>query len=205
VVVARLRSVQLARRPRSPPGTGVSWDTEKLQQTVQTAVHMLDNGIDLHCGTTSETRRCNLYQHPIGFSIGWQDARYAMKMSYVVTYAVEFTDQSREIVSYGASRSATALAVDRSSTMDGSPLCRQAQKESMGNADVTAITPTAASGDVCGTSPPIESNLCAEFTGLNACWGAALRVRDLGIPIMRRGGKARDSSLRASGDLYRLA
>lgn len=204
-MVFHLRSVQLARHPRPLSSTGVSLDTEKLRQTVQTAVHMRDAGSDLHCYTTSETRRCNLYLRPIGLgSTGWQDARYAMKMSYAVTYAVEFTDQSRAIIAYGANRSASSSVADRSSTMDGSLLCRQVQK-GKGNADVTAITPTAASADICSISPPIESALCAECTGLNACLGAALRVRDLGIPIMRREGKARDSSLGALGDLYRLA
>jgi len=89
-------------------------DQTRLKATVRTAVRMLDNVIDLTYYPTDEARAANLRHRPVGLGImGFQDALYALGLSYASEEAVEFADRSMEAISYYAILASTELAHER--------------------------------------------------------------------------------------------
>ena len=89
-------------------------DKEKLKQTVQLAIRMLDNVIDINYYSVPQARQSNLKHRPIGLGImGFQDALHALKLNYSSQEAVDFADQSMELISYYAIEASCALAKER--------------------------------------------------------------------------------------------
>ncbi len=89
-------------------------DEVLLEQTITTAIRMLDNVIDINYYPTSEAQHSNLQHRPIGLGImGFQDALYELGLSYASMEAVEFSDLSMEAVSYYAILASTQLAAER--------------------------------------------------------------------------------------------
>ncbi|MGV6817062.1 MAG: ribonucleoside-diphosphate reductase subunit alpha [Thiotrichales bacterium] len=96
---------------------------EKLEQTISTAMRMLDNVIEYNYYSVPQARRSNLQHRPVGLGImGFQDALYKLNTAYASEEAVKFADQSMEAVSYYAIRSSTDLAEERGrySSFEGS-------------------------------------------------------------------------------------
>lgn len=86
----------------------------KLRATIQTAIRMLDNVIDINYYSVPQARNANLKHRPIGMGImGFQDALYKMGISYCSPEAVEFADRSMEFISYCAIEASTKLAEER--------------------------------------------------------------------------------------------
>ena len=89
-------------------------DTAKLQRTVNTAVRMLDNVIDINYYSVPQARNSNLKHRPVGLGImGFQDALYLQHIPYGSDAAVEFADKSMEAVSYFAIQASCDLADER--------------------------------------------------------------------------------------------
>ncbi|MGH7198516.1 MAG: ribonucleoside-diphosphate reductase subunit alpha [Candidatus Omnitrophota bacterium] len=89
-------------------------DRELLHDTVKTAVRMLDNVIDINFYPTAEARNANLKHRPVGLGVmGFQDALYIQNVSYASSQAVEFADESMELVSYYAILASIELAQER--------------------------------------------------------------------------------------------
>ena len=87
---------------------------EKLEKTVRTAVRMLDNVIDINYYSVEQARNSNLKHRPIGMGImGFQDALYVQKIPYASDAAVEFADESMEVISYYALQASSELAEER--------------------------------------------------------------------------------------------
>ncbi len=85
-----------------------------LATTVRTAVRMLDNVIDMNFYPIVEAKNSNLRHRPIGLGImGFQDALYIQNISYASHKAVEFADESMEMISYYAILASTELAKER--------------------------------------------------------------------------------------------
>ncbi len=98
-------------------------DTAKLQNTINTAVRMLDNVIDINYYSVIQARRSNMLHRPIGLGLmGFQDALYKLNISYESDAAVEFADRSMEHISYYAIQASTNLAEERGAyeTFEGS-------------------------------------------------------------------------------------
>ncbi len=109
VAVCNLGSVNLARHV-----TDGQLDQAKLQQTVATAMRMLDNVIDINFYTIPETRNSNLRHRPVGMGImGFQDVLQQLKIPYASRAAVDFADRSMEAVSYHAISASADLARER--------------------------------------------------------------------------------------------
>ncbi len=86
----------------------------KLQQTISTAMRMLDNVIEYNYYSVSKARRSNLRHRPVGLGMmGFQDALYKQHIAYSSKDAVEFADRSMEAVSYYAIKASTDLAEER--------------------------------------------------------------------------------------------
>ena len=89
-------------------------DIAKLQRTVNTAVRMLDNVIDINYYSVPQARNSNFKHRPVGLGImGFQDALYLQHIPYGSDAAVEFADKSMEAVSYFAIQASCDLADER--------------------------------------------------------------------------------------------
>ena len=98
-------------------------DKKLVEETVTTAVRMLDNVIDINYYPTNEARNANTRHRPIGMGVmGFQDSLFIQKMSYESDAAVQFADQSMELISYHAIAASIQLASERGtySTYPGS-------------------------------------------------------------------------------------
>ncbi|QAU33520.1 ribonucleoside-diphosphate reductase subunit alpha [Janthinobacterium sp. 17J80-10] len=89
-------------------------DLVKLQKTVQTAMRMLDNVIDINYYAVKKARDSNLRHRPVGLGImGFQDCLHMMRVPYASQDAVAFADSSMEAVCYYAYWASTELAEER--------------------------------------------------------------------------------------------
>ncbi|MBF1164155.1 MAG: ribonucleoside-diphosphate reductase subunit alpha [Dechloromonas agitata] len=89
-------------------------DQAKLAKTVQTAMRMLDNVVDINFYATPKARNANLRHRPVGMGImGFADCLYALGLPYASEDAVEFADRSMEAVCYQAYWASTELARER--------------------------------------------------------------------------------------------
>ena len=89
-------------------------DLAKLKKTVDVAVRMLDNVIDINYYAVPQARNSNLKHRPVGLGImGFQDALYLQHIAYGSDEAVRFADASMEAISYFAIEASTNLAEER--------------------------------------------------------------------------------------------
>ncbi|WP_135806446.1 ribonucleoside-diphosphate reductase subunit alpha [Halorussus marinus] len=89
-------------------------DREKLRETVETGMRMLDNVVDLNFYPTDEAERSNMRHRPVGMGVmGFHEALLERGIPFASEAAVEFADASQELVSYHAIRSSAELAAER--------------------------------------------------------------------------------------------
>ena len=111
IAVCNLGSINL---PQHIDENGLN--VEKLKKTIDTAVRMLDNVIDINYYSVPQARTSNLRHRPVGLGVmGFQDALYKQHISYGSDAAVEFADRSMEAVSYYAIQASSNLALERGS------------------------------------------------------------------------------------------
>ncbi|MGR3973299.1 MAG: ribonucleoside-diphosphate reductase subunit alpha [Candidatus Rhabdochlamydia sp.] len=107
--VCNLGSINLANHC-TPEGL----DEAKLKATIQTAIRMLDNVVDINFYPIPEASASNLVHRPIGLGMmGFQDALYIQNISYASHEAVAFADQAMEMISYYAILASSELARER--------------------------------------------------------------------------------------------
>lgn len=107
--VCNLGSINLAQHVTK---TGI--DKALIAKSVKTAIRMLDNVIDLNFYPTDEARTANLRHRPVGLGImGFQDALYILGISYASPEAVQFADESMELISFYAILASSELAKER--------------------------------------------------------------------------------------------
>ena len=98
-------------------------DLVKLERTINTAVRMLDNVIDINYYAVKQAKNSNFKHRPVGLGImGFQDALYKQRIPYGSEGAVTFADNSMEAISYYAIQASHNLAMERGSyeTFEGS-------------------------------------------------------------------------------------
>ena len=89
-------------------------DQEKLERTINTAIRMLDNVININYYAVGAAENSNMKHRPIGLGImGFHDSLYMLKVPYASDEAVEFADRSMEAVSYYAIKASSDLAKER--------------------------------------------------------------------------------------------
>src|SRR5690554_5249997 len=109
IAVCNLGSVNLAAHIKDG-----ELDVQRLERTVNTAVRMLDNVIDINFYAVPQARNSNLKHRPVGLGLmGFQDALYALGLPYTSPQAVEFADVAMEQLSYFAIRASAQLAAER--------------------------------------------------------------------------------------------
>jgi ribonucleoside-diphosphate reductase alpha chain len=89
-------------------------DAARLARTVQAAVRMLDNSLDISAFPSPALQAAARDQRAIGLGItGFQDALYHLRLGYDSAAAVEFADRSMELVAWHAILTSAALARER--------------------------------------------------------------------------------------------
>ena len=112
IAVCNLGSVNMAQHVTREGGL----DLKKLESTINTAVRMLDNVIDINYYSVPQARNSNFKHRPVGLGImGFQDSLYVQQIPYASERAVKFADESMEAVSYFAIQASSKLAEERGS------------------------------------------------------------------------------------------
>jgi ribonucleoside-diphosphate reductase alpha chain len=89
-------------------------DEDKLEKTIRTAMRMLDNVIDINYYAVSKAENANKRHRPVGIGMmGFQDCLYEMNVPYNSPEAVEFADNTAELLCYHAYLASTELAAER--------------------------------------------------------------------------------------------
>jgi len=107
--VCNIGSINLARHMK-----GGKMDYDLLKSSVQMAIGMLDNVIDLTFYPIPEARYSNMKHRPVGLGImGTQDIFYEMGLAFDSDQAVQFSDKLMEFISYHAILSSAMLAKEK--------------------------------------------------------------------------------------------
>jgi len=114
IAVCNLGSVNLVAHLKQNADSSYELDHDKLQRTINTAMRMLDNVIDINYYAVRKARNSNLRHRPVGLGImGFQDCLHIMRVPYASQEAVEFADRSMEAVCYYAYSASSDLALER--------------------------------------------------------------------------------------------
>jgi ribonucleoside-diphosphate reductase alpha chain len=114
IAVCNLGSINLVAHLKDNGQGGYELDHDKLQKTIDTAMRMLDNVIDINYYAVDKARNSNLRHRPVGMGImGFQDCLHLMRVPYASQEAVEFSDRSMEAVCYYAYSASSQLAAER--------------------------------------------------------------------------------------------
>ncbi len=109
--VCNLGSINLSRHVE-PSGI----NQYRLQQTIKTAMRMLDNVIDINFYPTQEAHNSNQKHRPVGLGImGVQDMLFTLGIPFESEACVELMDTTMEFISYHALLSSSELAKERGS------------------------------------------------------------------------------------------
>ncbi len=93
-----------------------SIDKDELAKTVQTAVRMLDNVIDINFYPTIPAKKANMRHRPIGLGVmGWQDALHMMRIPFESEKMVAFADETMEFIAWHAYNASSMLAKEKGS------------------------------------------------------------------------------------------
>lgn len=110
IAVCNLGSVNLKNHLK----TDGSLDINKIKQTVETAMRMLNNIIDINYYAVGKAKQSNLTHRPVGLGImGFQDCLHILKIPYGSQEAVEFSDRSMETVCYYAYKASSDMSALR--------------------------------------------------------------------------------------------
>jgi ribonucleoside-diphosphate reductase alpha chain len=123
IAVCNLGSINLVAHLKTDVNGQLVLDHEKLERTVNIAMRMLDNVIDINFYAVDKARASNLRHRPVGMGImGFQDSLHMMRIPYASDAAVKFSDESMESVCYHAYSASCDLAAERGryATYEGS-------------------------------------------------------------------------------------
>jgi len=92
------------------------FDRDKTKETIEIAMRMLDNVIDLNFYPTIEAKNSNMRHRPVGLGVGgFQDALYELNIPFDSEECVLFADQCQEFIAYHAIMTSSLLASERGS------------------------------------------------------------------------------------------
>ncbi|HLS52047.1 MAG TPA: ribonucleoside-diphosphate reductase subunit alpha [Burkholderiaceae bacterium] len=123
IAVCNLGSVNLVAHMKENANGQYELDHEKLERTINTAMRMLDNVIDINYYAVAKARNANARHRPVGLGMmGFQDCLHLMRVPFASQEAIEFSDRSAEAVCYYAYQASSKLAIERGSysTFEGS-------------------------------------------------------------------------------------
>lgn len=104
-----------------------NWNRKELAKSIQIAVRMLDNVIDINFYPTLPARKANMRHRPIGLGImGWQDVLHKLNIPFESEEMVALSDQIMEFIAWHAYDASANLAKEKGtySTFKGSKWSR---------------------------------------------------------------------------------
>ena len=114
IAVCNLGSVNLLAHLKRNADGSQELDQVKLKRTIDIAMRMLDNVIDINYYAVDKARNSNVRHRPVGMGImGFQDCLHVMRVPYASQEAIEFADRSMEAVCYYAYSASSDLAAER--------------------------------------------------------------------------------------------
>lgn len=114
IAVCNLGSVNLAAHMTQDANGQYVLNHDKLQRTINIAMRMLDNVIDINYYAVSKARNSNVRHRPVGMGVmGFQDCLHLMRVPFASDAAVEFSDRSMEAACYYAYWASSRLAAER--------------------------------------------------------------------------------------------
>lgn len=114
IAVCNLGSVNLVAHMKPAADGSFELDHAKIERTVNTAMRMLDNVIDINYYAVDKAANSNKRHRPVGLGImGFQDCLQMMRVPYASDDAAAFADRSMEAVCYYAYLASSKLAGER--------------------------------------------------------------------------------------------
>lgn len=90
------------------------FDHDLIARTLRAAVRMTDNTIDINYYPTEDARRSNMRHRPIGLGIrGYHDALYDLGINFDSQAALDFSDESMEVMAYYTILASSELAKEK--------------------------------------------------------------------------------------------
>lgn len=123
IAVCNLGSINLVNHMKISKNGNYELNVEKLEKTINTGMRILDNVIDINFYAIEKARTANQLHRPVGLGLmGFQDVLHIMRIPYASKEALDFSDQSMEIIAYYTYLASTKIAQEKGAykTFNGS-------------------------------------------------------------------------------------
>ncbi len=143
---------------------GGQWDRERLSHTIRTAVHFLDNVIDINRWPLAETERVTLGNRKIGLGVmGLADALLMMGIAYDSEEGLRAAQEAATILEEESHLASGELAAQRGVFPNFKGSIWDERGMPMRNATTVTIAPTGTISIIAGCSSGIEPLFAISF------------------------------------------